>query len=324
MASLVSRLYDPLISRDLEGIGEVVPLLVDEFSVDEVWRSLTRFSLLAYNSSQESKHSLLACLALFDLRDELAASNTDAIVRCARAVADARAPWSEPPIIEVPVEEKPLPLEVLAGALERRDGLITERWIASRRGETLDRDLIDAASRWPGDAGHNLIIAVAVLRLSRMFGKEFEWGFLRVIAVEWSAGGATGHIECSVAGAGLNTELLNECVHVIEATAGSASAFHALELFDAGVQASRTLETAEACRRIAGHVRSLLGEAETGRLASRAAVQPSPLYDYSDDLAQLLLAYTIQKRLRENFAVSLDGVITACAYNLAECSKELR
>jgi hypothetical protein len=102
------KLYEPLIERDLPAIPAAVRSFLDEHSVHDLFLAVARFAVLAYSPSQHSKRAVMACRAAWDLRDAYGERWPDLLTECARYAAEARQPWSEPPIldaIEVPDEE---------------------------------------------------------------------------------------------------------------------------------------------------------------------------------------------------------------------------
>lgn len=103
------KLYEPLIERDLPAIPIAVRSFLDEHSVHDLFLAVARFAVLAYSPSQHSKRAVMACRAAWDLRDAYAERWPDLLTECARYAAEARQPWSEPPIldaIDVPDENE--------------------------------------------------------------------------------------------------------------------------------------------------------------------------------------------------------------------------
>ena len=103
------KLYEPLIERDLAAIPSAVREFLDEHPPHELYLAVARFAVLAYAPSQHSKRAVMACRAVWDLRDDFGDRWPDAIAECARYAAEARQPWSEPPIfdaLEVPDENE--------------------------------------------------------------------------------------------------------------------------------------------------------------------------------------------------------------------------
>ena len=103
------KLYDPLIERDLAAIPAAVREFLGEHSVHDLYLAVARFAVLAYAPSQHSKRAVMACRAAWDLRHEFGDRWPELIIECARYAAEARQPWSEPPIfdaLEVPDENE--------------------------------------------------------------------------------------------------------------------------------------------------------------------------------------------------------------------------
>ncbi len=103
------KLYEPLIERDLSAIPAAVREFLDEHEVHDLYLAVARFGVLAYAPSQHSKRAVMACRAAWDLREEFGDRWPALIVECARYAAEARQPWSEPPIfdsLEVPDEDE--------------------------------------------------------------------------------------------------------------------------------------------------------------------------------------------------------------------------
>lgn len=94
------KLYEPLIERDLSAIPAAVQEFLDEHEVHDLYLAVARFAVLAYAPSQHSKRAVMACRAAWDLREEFGDRWTDVIIECARYAAEARQPWSEPPIFD--------------------------------------------------------------------------------------------------------------------------------------------------------------------------------------------------------------------------------
>jgi hypothetical protein len=102
------KLYEPLIERDLAAIPNAVREFLDEHSPHDLYLAVARFAVLAYAPSQHSKRAVMACRAAWDLRDASGDRWPDLVAECARYIAEARQPWSEPPILdalEVPDED---------------------------------------------------------------------------------------------------------------------------------------------------------------------------------------------------------------------------
>ena len=95
-------LYEALIERDLDAAAAAAR----EFdSVDELWIAVTRFAVLAYSPSQHGKRAVMACRAAHELRDAI--DFRAMTIECAKYAAASRPPWSEPPMLDTPIEMPP-------------------------------------------------------------------------------------------------------------------------------------------------------------------------------------------------------------------------
>jgi hypothetical protein len=123
--------YEPLIERDLAAIPAAAHAYLETHTPEELWVSVTRFAVLAYAPSQHAKRAVMACRAAYDVRDELGDRWPDMIVECARYAAEARQPWSEPPILEPP-EPSAGTVDELRVASRAGDRVAAERWLSAR------------------------------------------------------------------------------------------------------------------------------------------------------------------------------------------------
>ena len=97
------KLYDVLIERDLDAI----PRAAGEFAPHDLFVAVARFAVLAYAPSQHSKRAVMACRAAWELRDAFGDRWPELLIECARYAAEARRPWSEPPILDsLPVPDE--------------------------------------------------------------------------------------------------------------------------------------------------------------------------------------------------------------------------
>ncbi len=94
-----SEFYEPLIERDLDAIPAAARAFAEEHSVDELYLAVARFAVLAYAPSMHSKRAVMACRAAHEVREVMGERWLDLVIECARYVAEARQPWSEPPIL---------------------------------------------------------------------------------------------------------------------------------------------------------------------------------------------------------------------------------
>ncbi|HYC89859.1 MAG TPA: hypothetical protein VEO54_11660 [Thermoanaerobaculia bacterium] len=164
--------YEPLIERDLDAIPDAAHEFLDAHTVEELWTSVTRFAVLAYAPSQHSKRAVMACRAAWDVREELGDRFTDMIVACARYAAEARQPWSEPPILEPP-EPSSGDLSELREALRDGDRVRAEQWLSARLSDAdvALRDLVH------GDA---LLMLDTAAALEPLLGEKGRYALLRM------------------------------------------------------------------------------------------------------------------------------------------------
>ena len=164
--------YEPLIERNLDAIPAAAHAYLESHGVDELWTSVTRFAVLAYAPSQHSKRAVMACHAAWIVRDELGDRFADMVVECARYAAEARQPWSEPPMLEPP-EPSSGDVEELRAAMREGDRLRGERWLSARLSDA------DVALREVvhGDARLMLETATALLPL---LGEKGRYALLRM------------------------------------------------------------------------------------------------------------------------------------------------
>ena len=180
MPGAAGALYEPLLERDLAAIPAAVRAYAAAHSPEELWQAVTRFALLAYSPSEHARHALLACLAARGLPEAW-------IVECARYAAEARQPWSEPPILEMPptAEDQRVDLGELREAIAAGDRPRAERWLAGRFRtaaaeaaalEGVGSDLLSSA-REHGDAP---LIVRAAIALVPLLGEKGAYATLRV------------------------------------------------------------------------------------------------------------------------------------------------
>src|SRR5437763_1488694 len=175
--------YDPLIERDFAAIPPAVREFCAAHGVEEAWKAVARFAVLAYAPAQHAKHALLACLAAWEIRDLLGSRFDDALVECAIYAATSRQPWSEPPILDPP---PPDPAARLRGA----GRLEAERWLATHfQEDDFAQEYFAAAAADFADLGHKLIVANAAFKLAGLLGEKGRYAALRVGVWEMAAYG---------------------------------------------------------------------------------------------------------------------------------------
>jgi hypothetical protein len=162
--------YEPLIERDLDAIPAAADAYLEAHTPEELWTSVTRFAVLAYAPSQHAKRAVMACHAAWVLREQ-----TDFVamtVACARYAAEARQPWSEPPILEPP-DPSAGSLEELQLAMRDGDRMRGERWLSARLSDAHEA----LATIVHGDARLMLDTAVA---LESLLGEKGRYALLRM------------------------------------------------------------------------------------------------------------------------------------------------
>lgn len=178
----MTPLYEALLERDEAATRRAVEGFGDDH---ELFLAVARFAVLAYAPSQHAKHAFLACLAAYDLREELGASYREMLTECAIYAGGSRLPWSEPPILDPPhVDEEP----DLDRAIAEGDRLAAEHWLAFHLDDpSLEQRYFEAASRDFEDLGHKLIISRAAWRLVPILGEKGRFALLRAGVWEWTA-----------------------------------------------------------------------------------------------------------------------------------------
>lgn len=311
--------YEPFIERDLAAIPATVAAFRSTHTAEETWTEVTRFAVLAFAPSQHSRHALLACLSVWDLREELAHINDQfdrAVVECATYAAASRQPWSEPPMLDPPriPSDQRVDRDELREAIAASDRLRAERWLACRFGD--DDFLLDyfaAAAANLDDLGHNVIVGNAAVRLAAILGDRGRYAMLRVGLWEMVARGS-GKGEAGVAE---NVDLRTLCralVSRIAANDGEIIAVHALFLFDAALQTGNDM----VIRRVATDLSVSLEVAVAAVPAAPHVPPPAPAaYRFARDYGSCLKAHAVAKRLRPRFPdVDFDGMLAAVHRNL--------
>ncbi|MEA2338661.1 MAG: hypothetical protein QOE82_2668, partial [Thermoanaerobaculia bacterium] len=230
--------YEPLIERDLGAIPAAVAEFRATHTAEETWTSVTRFAVLAFAPSQHSKHALLACLSVWDLREELGDRFDDAVVQCAIYAAASRQPWSEPPMLDPPKldDDQRGDVDELREAIAASDRLRAERWLAKRYLDPdFARDYFAVASDDFEDLGHKLIVANAAMRLADILGEKGRYAMLRVGV--WEMVGV-GSGESGVGGRseGDLDALCSSLVANVILNDGDIVSAHAMFLFDTALQ----------------------------------------------------------------------------------------
>ena len=162
--------YEPLIERDLDAIPAAAHEFLDAHTAEELWTSVTRFAVLAYAPSQHAKRAVMACRAAWEVREDV--DFPAMVIECARYAAEARQPWSEPPILEPP-EPSSGEVSELLSAMREGDRVGAEQWLSARLSDAPDalREVVH------GDALLMLDTAVA---LEPLLGEKGRYALLRM------------------------------------------------------------------------------------------------------------------------------------------------
>jgi hypothetical protein len=322
----VSELYAPLIARDVEAIPAAVKRFRASASADQLFAAVTRFAVLAYAPSQHAKHALLACVAAYELRDELGDRWDDVLTECAIYAASSRQPWSEPPIGDPPpiTDDQPRHLGEMLAAIEAGDRLRGERWLASRLSDiNLPRDYFAAALADAADVGHKLIVSAAVWKIAAMFPPPARFATLRVGI--WEDVSYRGE-PLERQGVALDARtLLERLANTIVAERGAIVAVQALFFFAAARFASSACGDREIDRRVREHLSGCLSDigARDKTLASPRHIPPHapphtpPIYRLARDYGACLATYAVAKWLRRDFhGFDAAPMLAAVIHNL--------
>lgn len=276
----MNAFYEALIERDAAGARAAA----GDVHGHERFLSVARFAVLAYAPSQHSKHALLACLAAYELREELgAAKYDDVLLECALYAASSRQPWSEPPILEPPAPDDEAP----EGFDER---LHAERWLARRwQQDDFTQQYFREAAHDFEDLGHSLILATAAWKLASLLGEQGRYAVLRTGVWEMAAHRGERYEEQGVAldAETLAARLVDACV----AAQGEIVSAHAVFLLDAALECG----DAAVLRRVRDYLTSI-----TSDVASQpdAPMPEIPVYELAHDCSATLKAHVVGRRLR--------------------------
>jgi len=305
--------YEPFIERDLDAIPATVAEFRATHSAEETWTAVTRFAVLAFAPSQHSMHALLACLSVWDLRDDLGERSDEAIVNCAIYAAASRQPWSEPPMLDPPKIDADQRGDAgeLREAIAASDRLRAERWLAKRYADDdFASDYFAVASDDFEDLGHKLIVANAAMRLADLLGEKGRYAMLRVGVWEMVGVGSRA------SGVGSRSSDLDSLCNALVANVIDIVSAHALFLFDAALQTKNDAVIA----RVANH----LSEIESPTPDPRHPTPELPIYSFARDYGACLKAHAIAKRLRPRFPnADFDGMLAAMHRNLEKSSEEM-
>jgi hypothetical protein len=310
-----SRLYEPMIHRDLDGIREEIRRQQKAASNDELLAAVTRFATLAFTPSQHGKGSLFAAVAASYLATEEARLDVAAMAsECAVYASSVRPPWSEAPITDPPAVDEATPmLEELIPIMEAGERHAAEEWLARWLGERDARLFFDAATLDPSNEGQKAIVAVAAWRFAGRIPPQFAFAALRVAAAEWTSYSGPSGTDVPELRAG-RQEIFGRLVDRYAASGGSPLFFLQIARFDAALEIESLAP--EASKRIMASLCSSLDagdpseqEKSEARLESRhrldrgEADSPPPIYSYGRDFASYLQAYALRRRWMKD----LDG-----------------
>jgi len=310
--------YEPFIERDLDAIPAAVAEFRAAHSAEETWTTVARFAVLAFAPSQHSMHALLACLSVWDLREDLGDRFDEAIVQCAIYAAASRQPWSEPPMLDPPKidEDQRGDAGELREAIAASDRLRAERWLAKRyQDDDFASDYFAVASDDFEDLGHKLIVASAAMRLADLLGEKGRYAMLRIGVWEMVAVGG-GELEVGSANVDLDS-LCKALVANVIANDGDIVSAHSLFLFDAALQT----ENDAVITRVANHLSNINASPTPD---TRHPTLELDTYPFARDYGACLKAHAIAKRLRPRFPnADFDGMLAAMHRNREKSSEEM-
>jgi len=283
----LTPLYEALLERDEAATRRAVEDFGDD---DELFLAVARFAVLAYAPSQHAKHAFLACLAAYDLREELGASYREMLTECAIYAAGSRLPWSEPPILDPPqVDEEP----DLDAAIRDGDRLAAEHWLAFHLDDPqLERLYFEAASRDFEDLGMKLIISKAAWRLVPILGEKGRFALLRTGIYEWTAYRGETFVERGVP---IDREqVIARLVAEVIEEHGSLIPTHNLFLLDAALGTPAEARVLEYTSECGGHAAALDAPTRAAAWPPHSEVHP---YRLARDYAQTLIAHAVARRI---------------------------
>lgn len=281
--------YEALIERD----SAQARIAADAIHGHERFLSVARFAVLAYAPSQHGKHALLACLAAYELCEELGPRYDEVLLECAIYAAESRQPWSEPPILEPPAPDDEAPEGF-------HDRLAAERWLSRRwRNDGFARDYFREAVHDFEDLGHSLIVATAAWKLAALLGEQGRYAVLRTGVWEMAAHRGERYEEQGRAldRDTLATRLIDTCI----AEDGGIVSAHGVFLLDAAIECGDTAVLRRVCDYLTSTTAASAPQPET--------VMPDiPVYALARDCAATLKAHVIGRRLNApRFVKAVDG-----------------
>lgn len=317
MTSAVSQLYEPMIGRELAAIPRAVAAFREQASSEDLFRAVARFGVLAFAPTEHCRHALLACLAVHELREETGARYDEWLTECAVYVSQSRLPWSEPPIVEVPVatdeDGTAVALHRAIAAGDRHGG---EKWLARRMGDAgFARGFFSQAAEDLSAFGRNLVAAVAAWKLAAIFGERERYGILRTAVWEWlSPREAEEPSRGEVVDPG---ELGERLAARMVDQRGSIESFHDFLLYDAGIAATAISANPEITGQVSRKLSSAVNQpASRGKATLLSSGLLAP-YRLARDYGEAVLAAAAARHLEGEISPSLlDEVRTAALVNL--------
>ncbi|HVR42381.1 MAG TPA: hypothetical protein VMS56_02950 [Thermoanaerobaculia bacterium] len=314
------ELYDPMLERDEQAIEAAAAAYAGRRGAIELFHAVSRFAVLAYNPSQHGKHALLAASSAWELRERLGTRWHELLTACAVYAANARLPWSEPPLLEPPpLEGEPPTLEEIRAALERGDRSAAERWLAGRIDlPGFERDLFEIAALDLRDLGHPFLVTVAAWKISRLQDRHPSFAVLRAAVLEWCARRDDPPREPAADEPGEDRALAAALLDRVWREGGSLEALHDLALFDAALEAEAFGAAPAAVARVR---RTVETAAEGDGFPSPPGPPAEPIYALARDYGAYLKAHAIAERLSRRFPdLSFERLVAAAGYNLRSSS----
>lgn len=307
-----AQLYEAMIERDAGGIRQAVGSLRDQASSEEILDSIVRFAVLAFCPSEHSKGALAAAVAARTIAPTL--GQLDALsVECAIYAADARAPWSEPPIGEPPAvgSEQRDDLDEIAAAINASDRLRGERWLAAALArDDFPEHYFDAAALTLRSSAHGFIVAVNAWRIAATIPRQHWYATLRLVIEEWTR-------NCEADATVLPSppaarDVLQHTVRFYEAGEASPLAFQHVSLFDAAEAVEGVADRARAI--VLAH---LMSSSTAGATSDIDPASDAPVYRLARDYAAYLQSIAIAQRLAEQHdGGTLERIKALAQHNL--------
>jgi hypothetical protein len=281
-------LFEAMLARDEPEIRRAIRS--ERREADELLREIAGFAVLAFNSSQHSRHAFVAAGAASALAPHSPPWFESLLEEVAIYAANGRLPWSEAPIIERPEPSGRREPCDLTRVLADRDGDAAERWLSSILDDPdFEARYFAAAAAAFGELGQDLVLAQAAWRISRLVPAEYRFGLYRAPLAAWLADGVAA--TPADGGSGAISEKL---VDALVRARGSVDRFQLVAAWCAAVEASEQWGTLEIAQSAAARIASALPAGEEKPVDARPAGElPPPVYRLSRDLAGYLQAWAI-------------------------------